>query len=230
MKRSDFFLILFVLVSAMELIGVAMGAELIQFIVKPMIILTLVGHYLAKTPLRDNRFLRALFFCWAGDVLLMFQSEGEGFFMAGLVAFLLGHILYIMSYNRFRWDETGQELLITQKIRYSLPVVLAGTGLLTILFPALGPLRIPVIVYALVLMLMVMAAIFRYGRTSSSSFWLIFSGACFFMLSDSLLAINKFYAPFPQSGLAVMSTYILAQYLIVEGVLRHTPGRSVVNP
>jgi len=41
------------------------------------------------------------------------------------------------------------------------------------------------------------------------------------MISDSLLAINKFMQPLPLAGLAVMLTYLLAQYLIVEGVVRH---------
>jgi len=41
------------------------------------------------------------------------------------------------------------------------------------------------------------------------------------MISDSLLAINKFMQPLPLSGLAIMLTYLLAQYLIVEGVLKH---------
>ncbi len=40
-------------------------------------------------------------------------------------------------------------------------------------------------------------------------------GACFFMLSDSLLAINRFVTPLPLSGLWVLSTYYTAQLLIV---------------
>jgi uncharacterized membrane protein YhhN len=68
---------------------------------------------------------------------------------------------------------------------------------------------------------MAMQALFRYGRTNSKSFTLVFAGAISFMLSDSLLAINKFMQPLPLAGLAIMFTYILAQYLIVEGVVRH---------
>lgn len=108
-----------------------------------------------------------------------------------------------------------------RRVRFSFPIVLAGTGLLVVLYPHLGELRIPVVVYALVLVIMVLNALFRYGRTPNSSFWLVFIGAFLFMLSDSLLAINKFKAPIPQGGIWIMTSYISAQYLIVEGIIRH---------
>ena len=221
MKRSDFFLFFFVVVILTELATLIFHWEFLETVTKPLIMLSLAGYYLAKVEQRDNQFLRALFFCWAGDVLLMFQTEGEMFFMLGLVAFLLGHMLYIFCYRRMRWSDSSKGLLVPQKIRYAFPVVLAATSLVTILFPYLGGLKGPVLIYALVLMFMVLTALFRYGRTTTGSFWMIFAGAALFMISDSLLAINKFYSPVPQSGLAIMSAYIGAQYLIVRGVLKH---------
>jgi uncharacterized membrane protein YhhN len=68
---------------------------------------------------------------------------------------------------------------------------------------------------------MAIQALLRYGYTTSRSFTLIFTGALFFMLSDSLLAINKFMTPLHLASLAVMTTYIIAQYLIVEGFISH---------
>lgn len=81
---------------------------------------------------------------------------------------------------------------------------------------------VPVIVYAIVLMGMVMASFFRFGRTTPDSFWLVSAGALFFMISDSVLAINKFRSPFELAGPLIMLTYILGQFLIAEGVIRHT--------
>jgi uncharacterized membrane protein YhhN len=68
---------------------------------------------------------------------------------------------------------------------------------------------------------MALQALFRFGYTNKKSFTLIFIGALFFMISDSLLAINKFLTPVPLASLGIMFTYMLAQYLIVEGVLAH---------
>ena len=143
------------------------------------------------------------------------------FFLLGLVSFLIGHVLYILSFHHFRWSDKSRELLGTQKVRFALPVILAGTGLVIILYLSLGDLKIPVMTYALILTLMVLNAMFRFGRTTSVSFWFAFAGAVLFMLSDSLLAINKFMMPLAQADILIMLTYITAQYFIVEGILRH---------
>jgi uncharacterized membrane protein YhhN len=68
---------------------------------------------------------------------------------------------------------------------------------------------------------MVMVALFRFGKTTAGSFAMVFGGAILFMISDSLIAINKFLEPLPQSGFWIMTTYIGAQFLIVRGLLRH---------
>ena len=220
-KRAVFFLVLFVAASVTELGAFIVDVPLTHLIVKPLIMLSLIGYYLSLSPGRSMTFVRALFFCWTGDVLLLFQAQGEIFFLLGLVAFLLGHVLYVVSYRQMRWPDLSNELLPKQKILYSLPVILAATGLLAVLFPSLGNLKIPVMAYAFVLMLMVMTSVFRYGRTTSTSFWMVFSGALLFMVSDSVLALNKFYSSIPFSSIMIMLTYVAAQYLIVSGAVRH---------
>ena len=221
MKRKSLFLFLFLIVSALELLSLTLNWTAVLYVVKPCIMLTLIGYYVSNTPSRSSFFILALSFCWAGDVFLLFQPKVEMFFMLGLLAFLIGHALYIISYRSLRWSDQTHELLPTQKVRFSFPIVLAGTGLIVVLFPTLGALKIPVMVYALVLMLMVMTALFRYGRASTASFWMMFTGAALFMTSDSLLALNKFYLPIGMGGFLIMLTYCSAQYLIVEGALRH---------
>jgi uncharacterized membrane protein YhhN len=165
--------------------------------------------------------LLALFFSWLGDVLLMYQFKNELYFIFGLAAFLVAHVFYIFIYKRFRIDDDSQALLGVQRFRYSFPIILAGTGLITVLYNQLGDLKIPVIVYGLALVLMVLNALFRFGRTSLKSFSMVFFGATLFMISDSLIAINKFLMPVNNSDFWVMFTYIPAQYLILEGLLQH---------
>ncbi|MCU0367277.1 MAG: lysoplasmalogenase [Cyclobacteriaceae bacterium] len=217
-------LFLFVAVSVAELTAVTFHFQDVHSVVKPLIMPLLVAYFVSSVSARNYIFLAALVFCWAGDVLLMFQ--GELYFIFGLAAFLTGHLLYTISYKQLRNKAGNNELMPTQRIRFSLPIVLAGTGLVTILFPHLGGMKIPVMLYALVITVMAMFALFRYGFTSQKSFVLIFSGALFFMLSDSLLAINKFMEPFTLASLAIMTTYILAQYLIVEGAIAHEKQRN----
>ena len=116
-------------------------------------------------------------------------------------------------------DENSLETV--QKARMAFPVILAATGLVVVLYPRLGELRLPVIVYAGVLMFMVLNALFRFQKTSASSFWMVSAGAVLFMLSDSILAINKFLQPVNHAGVWIMSTYLCGQFLIVRGLIEH---------
>jgi uncharacterized membrane protein YhhN len=223
MKKTS--LVFFLIISVSELISVAFDFQWVHTVSKPLLIPALIGYYLSSVATRNYYFLGALIFCWAGDVLLMFQGA-EIFFMLGLVAFLIGHLFYMISYRMLRNATPEVGLLPTQKMRYALPIVLAGTGLVTILLPHLGGLKFPVMIYALVLTLMVLQALFRYGFTSRKSFALVFVGAIFFMMSDSVLAINKFMHSLPLASLAIMFTYLSAQYLIVEGAIAHHQDSS----
>ncbi|HWA34863.1 MAG TPA: lysoplasmalogenase [Cyclobacteriaceae bacterium] len=221
MNRQAVFIILFAGASLVDLVAASAGWSTGEMFSKPLIVLSLIGYYLSSDAVRNTTFVRALFFCWTGDILLIFQSEAPVFFMAGLGAFLIGQILYIISFRRMQEEGHGNELSVPQKMRFSFPVVLAGTGLVAILFPKLAGLKFPVLLYAIALMLMVMTAIFRYGRTNPKSYWPMLFGAILFMISDATLAMNKFYSPVPTAGLWIMLTYVAAQYLIVRAAINH---------
>lgn len=219
MNRSKIFLTGFVLAFLADSLSVEFGSSL-HYVFKPAIIPCLIGYYLSEAPVRNMLFIRALVFCWVGDFLLLFVPMDELYFILGLVAFLIGHILYIRTFQKLV-NTPQSPLLPTQKLRMVFPVFLAGTGLITILYAGLGPMRIPVIAYAVVIMVMAASAILRLNRTNIGSYWYLVGGAAIFMLSDSLLALNKFYSPFVGASVAIMATYVLAQYLIVRGVLAH---------
>jgi uncharacterized membrane protein YhhN len=141
--------------------------------------------------------------------------------MLGLGAFLIAHITYIVAYKYHVDEINGDELMGIHRVRMAFPIILAGCGLVVVLFPHLGDLKFPVSVYALILVLMVLNALFRYNRTDRRSFWLVFFGAILFMISDALLAINKFLIDLPFSGLWIMTSYVFAQLLIIEGLIVH---------
>jgi uncharacterized membrane protein YhhN len=205
-----------------NLVGQFGDIQILSDVTKPLIMPFLVGYYVASTTFpRSIPLMIALLACWIGDIALMFTGYSELWFMVGLASFLIGHIFYITIYRQFRWESIETGLMPVQKIRFSLPVVLAGTGLIVILFPSLGGLKVPVMIYATATMVMVMNAIFRFGRTTSKSFWLVLAGAIIFMASDAILAINKFIGEIKMGGVWIMLTYITAQFLIVEGLSAH---------
>lgn len=79
--------------------------------------------------------------------------------------------------------------------------------------------KIPVMAYMVIISIMVIMAGFRYQRVNLLSFQLILAGAILFVISDTLLAINKFVQHFESSGVLIIATYMLAQYLITMGAL-----------
>jgi uncharacterized membrane protein YhhN len=225
MKRI--FLYLFLLVTAGELLSHLLSWPLLHLVCKPALLILLLGYYWASArelalPL-SRALVIALVFSWGGDVLLM--NEGELFFMLGLASFLMSHVFYMFTFRQFRDEDETEALHGLQKLRFAFPIVLYGTGLVVILLPHLGDLGTPVMLYALVLTVMVLNALFRFKRTNASSFTMVFAGAILFMISDSLLAINKFLEAIPYSGIWIMSTYIGAQFLIVHGLVRHPVTR-----
>jgi uncharacterized membrane protein YhhN len=87
------------------------------------------------------------------------------------------------------------------------------------LYQDLKEMKLPVILYAIVILLMLSGAINRIDKVNKKSFLLVLAGAILFVVSDSAIAINKFSIKFEYSGIVIMSTYIVAQYLIITGYI-----------
>ncbi|RZM21505.1 MAG: lysoplasmalogenase [Pedobacter sp.] len=216
------FTILFASIAALQLCSIYGGYSLLHIITKVMITLSLMITLVFTTRLRGRfhkRVFAGLLFAMAGDIFLLMDSE-SGYFMAGLGCFLIGHLCYISAfYLDFRsapeLDKKGARLAI-------LAGIILSCGFYLWLRPYLGPLRLPVLTYIFVITLMMMMAAFRNLRVDTLSFKLILAGAVCFMASDAMLASDRFIAHFPNSGLAIMFTYMLAQYLIVIGAMERT--------
>ncbi len=102
-----------------------------------------------------------------------------------------------------------------------LPVTIYYAGLMFWLSPYLGEMAMPVRIYGLIISFMLMLALhIFYIRNKKAAPYMV-AGALLFVLSDSILAINKFYMPFQLAGTLIMLTYGFAQYLIVEGAVKY---------
>lgn len=158
----------------------------------------------------------ALIFSWMGDLLLLYPDRNLNF-LGGLGAFLVGQLFYTFALNKAVYQR------LKFRIKPVLPILLYGTALLVTLIPQAGDMKVPVFIYALCILAMVSTARLREGWTSPESFSLGISGAAIFVLSDSLLALDKFAFEIPIASFWIMLTYISAQYLLVKGILSH-PG------
>lgn len=170
-----------------------------------------------KPQLTETLILSALFFSFAGDVALELTVYRDMAFIAGLGCFLLAHLFYIALFLR----TPGENFIKGQNLLFVVPVVAYGIILVLILSKHLGSLFVPVLLYTAVILMMVIASINRKFKVGAASYYIVFSGAVLFVISDSLIALNRFVFNFRFAGIAIMATYVIAQYLIVKGYLLH---------
>jgi uncharacterized membrane protein YhhN len=170
----------------------------------------------------------ALLFSFFGDILLMITEQSkiwpgireETWFILGVFSFMVAQIFYIITYRYYQLNE-GRKSGKLISFTLSFVVILYTMILWAKLYPHLEDMLIPVTIYTLTILTMVLMSITRYNRTSPKSFWMVFSGAAIFLLSDSMIAINKFISPLENERLLIMITYIFGQYLIISGLIEH---------
>lgn len=133
---------------------------------------------------------------WVGDVALL--GSGRGPFLAGLSAFLLGHVAYVIAFAlrpvADGWVGGGDGGAIPGLAIVTLLVVLVlGVVVARWLLPSVGAgLRVPVVAYMVVISVMV---VFAAGTTGASWDARLFLGAWLFYVSDLAVARNEFVAP-----------------------------------
>jgi len=149
-----------------------------------------------------------------GDVLLAL----DGLFVQGLAAFLLAQVTYtVLFLTQYRWQ--------TRRLAWAALIVVYALVCTLLIVPEAGDMKVPVTAYMIAISLMAVAAGFR----GDQQFLWVAMGALIFMFSDTLIAISRFVLPFEYSGIAVMTTYYVAQLLICVGIVRHSKsvdGRS----
>jgi uncharacterized membrane protein YhhN len=170
-------------------------------------ILTLLAILSASIHIRaEYRGPRQHIYILAGDVFLMLPSDR---FVAGLVAFLIAHLFYIAAFVSE----------ISALIWWPLvPVIIYGIVIYTILAPSLGKLRLPVLAYIVVIMIMAWLAWERWSQTGQSGALLASVGAVSFVISDTILALNRFRGAFKPARALNLTTYFAAQWLIASSV------------
>ncbi len=151
----------------------------------------------------------ALLFCAAGDVLL------ELVFVAGMGAFAVGHIFYVLAF--LEWGR----ILGPNKRDFPITVlvVIVSLGLLGWLLPGMGDLLIPALIYQAIITTMVATAFVVKAPMLARL------GAVIFMISDTLIAAEKFAGVDVFPG-AVWITYAGAQIMMAWGMSRVAPYRD----
>lgn len=179
----------------------------LQYIFKPltMAAISLMAFLNSSLPMNfyQQAILVGLIFSTAGDVFLINDKK---FFVYGLISFLLAHLCFIAAF----WTTPNLLSIVLYLIYVAF--------FLAILWKRLNKLKIPVIIYSIILAAMSWLALSRYLESNDGKTLAAFLGSVSFVASDSLLAYNKFTKPFSLAPLLILATYFLAQWLIALSV------------
>lgn len=185
--------------------------ETLAFFTKPFITISLAVVYLSAVKKANFWYVSALFFSFWGDTFLLFKDD---FFLFGLVSFLIGHILYIKISSGYLKKTSTSKI-----IGFTLPFILAFGSVVFLIKDNLNEMFFPVIIYGIVISTFGVLTLLNYNQNKSTENLWLFLGAVIFIISDSLLAINRFYEVKAIYGISVMITYIVAQYLICKSMM-----------
>lgn len=224
----------YVLVSILNVIAVLTDNVDGELITKPLLMPLLLGWLVARMVGQWSPALTwlavGLAFAWLGDLLLM--GEGDLSFLLGIGAFAVMQACYLLAFTRV----PGPGLVRAWKVAL-VPYVLVWVGLNAVLWPSAGALRIPVLVYSLLIVAMGVAALDLVIRVRQPYGWWVAGGAGLFVVSDAFIALTAFGPLDPSRGIGalVMTTYTLAQGLIVAGFAKSLlpappPDRSLDDP
>jgi uncharacterized membrane protein YhhN len=205
-KLSKVLITVFLIVSILDIIAVAMDYPVMQAVFKPMIMLSLMAAYYFSVAIINPWYLLAMAFSFLGDVLLM---DKNNLFLAGIAAFLGTQLIYIFIIKKRLKKSRARDLLIS-----IVPFLIFYSLLISVLQKNLGTLTVPVMVYGMAISILGMAALLLYLQNKNSITRMLLMGAILFIVSDSMIALQKFHAARTWYPVVIMATYVMAQFLI----------------
>lgn len=208
------------LFAALEALAVQKNQPRWEFIAKPAVMIALFFWLWTSTGLKGAPFWfgLGLAFSLVGDMLLLISPDR--FFLAGLVAFLFVHVAYVIGFN---------SPLPALSVWGILLAVIIGVNGVRVMRRILAPLaahgqshlRIPIIVYGIVISIMLLSALIKLTDTSwnAGAALLVAAGAFLFYVSDIILAWMKFISPVQYGQIYNMVSYHLGQIALIVGVV-----------
>lgn len=219
-KLSKVMIVGFLIISILDIIAVAMHYPVMQAVFKPMIMLSLMAAYYFSVPKINPLYLLAMAFSFLGDVLLM---DKNNLFLPGIAAFLCTQLIYIFIIQKRLKKGTMKDLLIA-----IVPFLIFYSLLITLLQKNLGEFMIPVLVYGMAISIFGMAALLLHLQYRNFSTRLLIWGAILFILSDSMIAFQKFHSARQIYPVAIMSTYVIAQFLIFRYMITPQKVKAII--
>jgi uncharacterized membrane protein YhhN len=156
--------------------------------------------------------IAALILSWAGDIFLI-NKDKQIFFKLGLAAFLVSHVFYIIAFLTLAESANIPALIISLAV-----AVPMGLAILKVL-NASPPMKIPVTVYAFVIILMSISALQLMLARFGFAEVMVFSASIVYLFSDTFMAYHLFHGKPKYFNFITMIPYIIAQGGIIMGLV-----------
>lgn len=218
------FSVVFFIILLLHLYFLGTAHDWLIGISKNIILTSLIVFWITQTDLKTSMhkwIFAALVFCFSGDLLLQFVAFSEIYFILGLAAFLVAHVCYSVG---FVAEQNSKITLNMAFLKRSFVPIIIGAAMVLVLWPHLGALKLPVLLYAFSIAAMFAIALNR-SKKPHKSFNLVAAGAFLFVLSDAILGYNKFVSSVPLASYFIMFTYACANFLLVMGLLFGTKNK-----
>ncbi|MEE9309507.1 MAG: lysoplasmalogenase [Cocleimonas sp.] len=231
--QAKILLLIFIVIAVVNLTGVAFKLEWVILISKPLLMPTLLVWAIAQSHSQNITLSLSVFialvFSFLGDTFLLFDADNELFFLLGLGSFLVAQTAYAFTF----FKDIHKPLPFSSAYLFAVIifVLIYVVVFFYNLFTSLGGMTVPVFIYALAVGAMGLMAALRYKSVTVTSFYLVLVGATLFIISDTFIALDKFLfnSQLPFASLIIMSTYILAQFLIVQGLMKREEKQREEN-
>ena len=222
--KKILFHILFVIIATGTILSNYTYNEWAMYLFKPLIMIWIGSYFLFHAKSIDREIVKlaltAFLFSWLGDIFLMFTGKGEVFFASGVFAFLVSQVFYIILFLK-TINLSGKKPFLRKQPYWLIAYIAYGLVFVILLYDNLDTiLRVAIFIYIGAILSMSAMALNRLGNGHPMSFTLVFAGSLFFVFSDSVIAIDKFLHSFEHARAIILFTYILAQYLIMRGILK----------
>jgi len=192
----------------------------LEYLAKPAVMIVLLLWLWTTTGLGGAAlwFGLGILLSLTGDILLMISLDR--LFLAGLIAFLLAHLAYLIGFNIPIPEISAWGFVLA---------IIVGLGGVRVMRRIVAPLtssgqarmRMPIIIYSAVISLMLLSAMMKMTEITwnANAAALVGVGAFLFYISDIILAWNKFVAPIQNGRIYNIGAYHLGQIMLIAGVI-----------
>ena len=210
MKKRSYYIaciILLLVVFALDSYGIVSGDKTYRYIFKPMITPLLLASYLVSAKRVNRIYVLALLIAFLGDIILL-NSENI-YFLLAVLSFFIIQLLYIIILTEDIKSYKRRDIYLAP-----LPFIIVLLSVIVLIYKNLGEFLVPILFYGIIISIFGTLSFYNYLRKRSLASLLLFLGAFFFIVSNAMSVIERFFLFNRDLAVIIMITYVGAQFLI----------------